>query len=81
MAYQEDKHDLGIYQRYGQLVTLYMYHPSSGLYGCPLAMTDGAAYTLRKLAKNVNTRTVYIEEAFEKLTARKNNWTSGQWMT
>ena len=20
-----------------------MYHPSSGLYGCPLAMTDGAA--------------------------------------
>ena len=58
-----------------------MYHPSSGLFGCPLAMTDGAAYTLRKLVSNVNARTVYIDEAFEKLTARKNNWTSGQLMT
>jgi len=26
---------------------LYMYHPSSGLFGCPLAMTDGAAYTIK----------------------------------
>ena len=81
MAYEQDKHNLGVYQRYGQLVALYMYHPSSGLYGCPLAMTDGAAYTLRKLAQNVTTRTALLDEAFEKLTARKNNWTSGQWMT
>ena len=81
MAYEEDKHNLGVYQRYGQLISLYMYHPSSGLYGCPLAMTDGAAYTLRKLNKNINTRTAYINEAFERLTSRKNMWTSGQWMT
>lgn len=58
-----------------------MYHPSSGLYGCPLAMTDGAAYVLRKLSQDVSTRTGYIDEAFERLTARKDNWTSGQWMT
>jgi hypothetical protein len=38
-----------------------MYHPSSGLYGCPLAMTDGAAYTLKKLAQDVNARTGYID--------------------
>ncbi len=64
MAYEEDKHNLGIYQRYGQLVTLYMYHPSSGLYGCPLAMTDGAAYTLRKITSNIHTRTAYLDEAY-----------------
>ena len=81
MAYEDDTFKLGNYQRYGQLIALYMYHPSSGLYGCPLAMTDGAAYTLRALLNDVNTRTQYIDEAFTKLTARKNNWTSGQWMT
>jgi len=53
MAYEEDKHNLGIHQRYAQLVALYMYHPSSGLYGCPLAMTDGAAYVFRKLTQSV----------------------------
>lgn len=61
MAYEEDKYNLGMFQRYGQLIALYMYHPSSGLYGCPLAMTDGAAYTLRKLVGQVNTRTIYID--------------------
>ena len=81
MAYEEDGHKLGVNQRYGQLVALYMYHPSSGLYGCPLAMTDGAAYILRKLTNDLTTRTIYINEAYEKLTARKNNRTSGQWMT
>ena len=58
-----------------------MYHPSSGLYGCPLAMTDGAAFTLRKIVQNVATRTQYLDEAFDKLTSRKDSWTSGQWMT
>ena len=29
--------------RLHQVVKLYMYSPSSGLYSCPLAMTDGAA--------------------------------------
>ena len=81
MAYEEDKFKLGNYQRYGQLAALYMYHPSSGLYGCPLAMTDGAAYTLRHLAFKTETRTAYIDEAYSKLIARKDNWTSGQWMT
>lgn len=81
MAYEPDTYGLGMYQRYAQLVNLYMYHPSSGLYGCPLAMTDGAAYTLRNLVQNVNTRNIHLEQAYEKLIARKDNWTSGQWMT
>jgi hypothetical protein len=29
-----------------------MYQPYSGLYACPLAMTDGAAYTLRTIDRS-----------------------------
>jgi hypothetical protein len=29
-----------------QMAKLYLYAPSSGLYGCPLAMTDGAAKSI-----------------------------------
>lgn len=49
LAYEQDKYKLGAMQRFGQLINLYMYHPLSGLYGCPLAMTDGAAYTIKHL--------------------------------
>lgn len=33
-----------------------MYQPSSGLYGCPLAMTDGAAYLLQQWLKKSTTQ-------------------------
>lgn len=36
----------GEHGRLLQLVKLYLYSMSSGLYGCPLAMTDGAASVL-----------------------------------
>ena len=75
MAYEDDKFDLGQNQRFGQLVTLYMYHASSGLFGCPLAMTDGAAFTLRE------EKDPELRNAFKKLTSRQDMWTSGQWMT
>lgn len=71
-------------QRFGQLIALYMYQPSSGLYGCPLAMTDGAAYTLRSLLENKNMpieKKKSIEHAYNHLTSRTEMWTSGQWMT
>ena len=48
-----------------------MYHPSSGLYGCPLAMTDGAAYVLRNILVNEKKRKNYLVEAFNHLTSRK----------
>ena len=35
----------GEYDRLYQIVKLYLYAPVSGLYSCPLAMTDGAAKT------------------------------------
>jgi hypothetical protein len=36
-----------IYSRIYQILKLYMFSPSSGLYSCPLAMTDGAAKTIQ----------------------------------
>lgn len=32
-----------------QLSKLYLFAPSSGLYSCPLAMTDGAAFVIEKV--------------------------------
>ena len=53
-----------------------MYSPASGLYSCPLAMTDGAAKTIESQHLN-------LPEAFSHLTSRDpaKFWTSGQWMT
>jgi hypothetical protein len=36
-----------IYSRLYQIYKLYMFNPSGGLFGCPLAMTDGAARTIK----------------------------------
>lgn len=55
MAYEEDAYKLGQYQRFGQLMALYMYGPSSGLFGCPLAMTDGAAFTIKSMLDDPKT--------------------------
>jgi hypothetical protein len=61
-----------------------MYLPSSGLFGCPLAMTDGAAYTIKYILENQKcqpqTRNLLLN-AFNHLTSRTDMWTSGQWMT
>ena len=35
------------FSRFYQIIKLYMFAPSSGMFGCPLAMTDGAAKTLQ----------------------------------
>lgn len=34
------------YSRLYQIAKLYLFAPSSGMYACPLAMTDGAARTI-----------------------------------
>jgi len=66
----------GEYSRLYQLSKLYMYSPASGLFSCPLAMTDGAAKTIESQKLN-------LPEAFSNLTSRDpaKFWTSGQWMT
>lgn len=68
----------GRYSRIHQFAAVYLFHPSSDVYTCPLAMTDGAARTL-EVSKN----TPLIERAVPRLTSRdpQRAWTSGQWMT
>lgn len=72
--------------RLQQFAKLLMYVPSSGMYSCPLAMTDGAARLLELLlmTNSVPEKAKPLaKEAFEHLTSRdgKQFWTSGQWMT
>jgi len=72
------------YSRIYQVAKLYMFAPSSGLFSCPLAMTDGAAFALRQiLNKKIVQDPSLIEDAFNHLTSRDpaQFWTSGQWMT
>lgn len=61
-----------------QFAKVYLFHPSTDVYTCPLAMTDGAARTL--LASG---NAPLIERAVPRLTSRDpaRFWTSGQWMT
>src|SRR6266513_438876 len=67
----------GSHSRIDQFARLYLFAPSSALYSCPLAMTDGAARFLEVHGDDA-TRSV-----FSHLTSRDPNefWTSGQWMT
>ena len=67
----------GCRSRIDQFARLYLFAPSSALYSCPLAMTDGAARFLQ-VHGGEETRSV-----FEHLTSRDPGlfWTSGQWMT
>lgn len=68
----------GEYSRLVQFAKLYLYHPSSSFFSCPLAMTDGAARAL-ELYGNDDLK----KGAFRHLTSRDPGkfWTSGQWMT
>lgn len=69
----------GALSRVHQMARLHLYHPSSAIYSCPLAMTDGAARAL--LAHGANDPE--LRAAVERLTTRDpaRFWTSGQWMT
>src|SRR6185312_1021901 len=68
----------GALSRIHQMALLYLFHSSSDVYTCPLAMTDGAAKTL-----SVHGNAALVERALPRLTSRdpKKAWTSGQWMT
>jgi putative acyl-CoA dehydrogenase len=67
----------GAHSRIDQFARVYLFAPSSALYSCPLAMTDGAARFL-EVHGDESTRSVFAH-----LTSRDPNefWTSGQWMT
>lgn len=61
-----------------QFALAYLFHPSTDVYTCPLAMTDGAARTLLDSGNQE-----LIDRAVPHLTSRdpEQFWTSGQWMT
>lgn len=68
----------GRYDRLHQFALAYLFHASTDIYTCPLAMTDGAARTLL-----LSGNRPLIERAVPHLTSRdpRTFWTSGQWMT
>jgi putative acyl-CoA dehydrogenase len=68
----------GAWSRVYQFVKLYLFHPSSAIYTCPLAMTDGAARAIELYGDEA-----LKKEAFYHLTHSDpaEFWTSGQWMT
>ena len=69
---------LGRYARLAQFLKVYLFHPSSDVYTCPLAMTDGAARCLLAAGSDA-----LKARAMPHLTSRDpaSFWTSGQWMT
>jgi putative acyl-CoA dehydrogenase len=72
----ERKH--GALSRIHQFAKLYLFHPSSAIYTCPLAMTDGAARALELYGDET-----LKQSALCHLIASDPSqfWTSGQWMT
>ena len=68
----------GRFSRIHQLALAYLFTPSTDIYACPLAMTDGAARVLLESGNRA-----LIERAVPHLTSRDPAafWTSGQWMT
>lgn len=66
------------FSRLYQFVKLYLYTPSSAIYTCPLAMTDGAARLIEVYGDDW-----LKENAFKYLISRDPQQfkTSGQWMT
>ena len=68
----------GSLSRVHQCALAYLFTPSTDIYSCPLAMTDGAARTL------ISSRNqLLIDQALPHLISRDSNefWTAGQWMT
>lgn len=68
----------GRFSRIHQFALAYLFTPSTDIYACPLAMTDGAARVLLDAADPS-----LAARAVPRLTSRAPAafWTSGQWMT
>lgn len=72
----ERKH--GSFSRIHQCALAYLFTPSTDIYSCPLAMTDGAARTLL-----ISENQKLMNRALPHLITRDQAqfWTAGQWMT
>ncbi len=73
----------GAHARVHQAALAVLYAPSSAMYACPLAMTDGAARTLLDHADPAAPGASAHSDAVARLTSSDPDvaWTSGQWMT
>jgi alkylation response protein AidB-like acyl-CoA dehydrogenase len=65
----------GTARRVVQFALLHLFNPVSATADCPLSMSDGAARVLSEHDPDLAARYV------PRLTARRDAWTSGQWMT
>jgi alkylation response protein AidB-like acyl-CoA dehydrogenase len=65
----------GAHTRVVQAGLINLFDPVSAVASCPLTMSDGAAWLLRKHDPALAARYLPL------LTARHGGWTSGQWMT
>jgi alkylation response protein AidB-like acyl-CoA dehydrogenase len=72
----ERKH--GAFSRVHQFALVYLFTPSTDLYSCPLAMTDGAARAI-----SFSPNKALVARVLPHLVSRdpRQFWTSGQWMT
>ncbi len=68
----------GVWSRVYQFCKLYLFHPSSAIYTCPLAMTDGAARVIELYGDDEMRQGPYKHLTS---TDPQQFWTSGQWMT
>ncbi len=68
----------GAWSRVHQIAKLYLYHPSSAVASCPLAMADGAARVI-ELHGDAELRARILPHLLSRDPATF--WTSGQWMT
>lgn len=79
-------HEQNDHGRIHQFLKLFLFHPDSAFYTCPLAMTDGAAKLIKELLKmkhlDTDKRTL-LNKAYKHITSNdpEQFWTSGQWMT
>ncbi|MBU1189412.1 MAG: acyl-CoA dehydrogenase family protein [Gammaproteobacteria bacterium] len=75
-AYQRQH---GQWSRLHQFAKLFLYHPSSAVASCPLAMTDGAARVLELHAATEPALQPVLGHLLS--TDPESFWTAGQWMT
>ena len=68
----------GHWGRLIQFTKLYMFHPSSAFFTCPLAMTDGASRVI-ELFGSEELKAKFIHRLRSR--SPEEFWTSGQWMT
>jgi len=69
----------GQWSRLHQFAKLFLYHPSSAVASCPLAMTDGAARVLELHAATEPALQTVLAHLLS--TDPESFWTAGQWMT